>query len=193
MVNFRKVLLFGASALVLVGCGARDEGKDGEDTTTTEGIEEVQEVTEEHTEEGILIGGWTDKVNEIAESEQNESDKFDDVMEYVRDYEPSEEELDIIWNYIVKDYTEDTYLDDITDHKSMLTKIFVSGVYNDYYYENDDYWYEFDFVFDYHQNTKYTYRGVDEVEGGDVAINEENMAETLKLLEENPNASAERK
>lgn len=147
---------------------------------------------EEYVEEGVLKGGWTEKVNEIAESEQDESGKFDDVMEYVKEYEPTEEELDIIWNYIVEDYTQDTYLHDVTDHKSMLTKIFVSGVYNDYYYGNDDYWYEYGFVFDYHQNTKYTYRGIDEVEGGDVAINEESMDETLQLLEENPKASSER-
>lgn len=120
---------------------------------------------------------WAEKIYEISSNAENASGKFSELEQYLLIYEVSEEEVEQFRIDIVDDYKSGTYLNELDNHDRMLTNIFKS-----YFVEKNSDGALKEFAFDYHQNLKYAYRGVDSPESEAVKSNEEQMDEILPEL-----------
>lgn len=140
-----------------------------EDATTEETTSEANDADPEN---------WAEKIHEIASNEENASDKFSELEQYLVEYEASEEEVANFKTDIVDDYKSGTYLDDLNNHDRMLTNIFKS-----YFVEKNSEGAIKDFAFDYHQNLKYAYRGVDSPDSEAMKSNEAQMDKVLPEVE----------
>lgn len=161
------------TALFLGACGS-DEANEQAKVVQEEVVQEESSVTE---------ASWQDQIKEIANSDGSETEKHDRVMlEVVKAYEPTEEEIAQFEQDIINEFTTGNYLSDITNHEYMLTNLFKSGVVEEYY--DDSAQYPMDaFAFDFLQNTKYTYRGVDAVDSEAVKSNEDQMKKALEKIQ----------
>lgn len=79
---------------------------------------------------------------------------------------------------IIDDYKSRKYLSELTNHERMLTNIFKSYIVSEKSKDQAT----IDFAFDYFQNMKYTYRGVDAVYSDAVKANEGQMDKALKQI-----------
>lgn len=131
------------------------------------------------TEDNKENENWEVKVEEIASSDETESNKFDSVEKYARDYNPTKEEISGFEDYIIKEYKDKKYIVDISNHEYMLKNIFKSVVIERYYDEKNS---MKDFAFDFYQNSKYNYRGVDTIESEATIANENQMDRALKEM-----------
>lgn len=180
--------------LIIGGCGAFFFDTDTEEETITTdepGIEEesiVEETTTapvdqevENTTASDESGSWETKIKEVAAADLSETEKFDEVSLYAQGYTPSDSEVTEFEQYIVNEYTRGAYLSDAANHEYMLSNIFKSEVvevhYDDEAQESID-----SFAFDFWQNTKYVYRGVDTVDSEPVKANEEQMDKALAKM-----------
>lgn len=130
--------------------------------------------------EPVVASTWRDKVNEIAQAVGSATDKYDAIMLYAKDYPATDDEIAEFEKYIIAQYQSKEYLADITNSEYMIGNIFRANVINVFYGQvnspiNN-------FAFDFYQNTKYTYRGVDAIDSDAVRSNERQMDKALKEI-----------
>ncbi|MBU7320832.1 hypothetical protein [Paenibacillus oleatilyticus] len=127
------------------------------------------------------VPDWKSSIDEIAKSDKTPTEKFDEVTILARKYKPDDKELKEFEAYIINEYKNKKYLNDITNHSYMLSNIFRATVVERHY--NDKEKKPIDsFSFDFIQNSKYTYRGVDKVDSESVKSNEKQMDKALKQI-----------
>lgn len=160
-----------AASLVLFIVGAINSG------TKNTKSEDPKPVAQTEKKKEVL---WKDEINKIAKSNGNPTEKYDAVMIYAKDYQTSDEEVQAFTKEIIKEYKTKKYDADITNDKYMLTNIFKANVINRYIGKVNTP--QNDFAFDFYQNTKYLYRGVDKLGSAPVRANERQMDKALKSL-----------
>ncbi|MEH6962594.1 hypothetical protein V7195_23300 [Priestia megaterium] len=133
------------------------------------------------TKEATKKINWDDQVNSIALSDKSTTEKFDEVSKLASDYSLSDSELNEFQNYIVNEFKNKNYLKDIGNDEYMLANIFKSTAVEKHYDDSEQNPADV-FAFDFLQNTKYTYRGVDAVDSDAVKSNEHQMDKSLKQL-----------
>lgn len=124
---------------------------------------------------------WEDKIKKVAKSEGTEGEKFDTVSLYANDYKPTEDEIAEFEDYIIKEYKDDNYIMDISNHRYMLENIFKSQVVENYYKDEKQNPMQ-SFAFDFWQNSKYNYRGVDTMTSESTLSNEKQMDKALSEI-----------
>lgn len=143
--------------------------------------EEAKAAAEQKLKTESTVAVWQTKVKEIAASNGSPTDKYDAIMLYAKDYSSTDDEIAEFEKYIINQYLNKQYLADITNAEYMLGNIFRANVINEFYGQvnspiND-------FAFDFYQNTKYTYRGVDAVDSEAVQANERQMTKALAKIQ----------
>jgi hypothetical protein len=170
--------LFGALILILIIALIVDISND--DTTTEKENTKTETIETNETEttktEPPKTLSWEEKVKEVAASDGTETEKFDEISKFAKDYKPTNQEVKEFEEYIVQEYKNGKYIMDISNHEYMLGNIFKAQVVEQYYYEGVP---MKDFAFDFWQNSKYTYRGVDAPDSTPVKSNEEQMDKAL--------------
>lgn len=154
-----KKLIF-VLALFLAACGSNEE------------TEPIVEDNVEESEQNVM--SWDEQIKHLATNEDMAADKYSALERYMMEYESTSEEVAQFKSDILSEYKAGTYLNEITNHEFMLANIFKSYVVE----QNSDGALK-DFAFDYFQNMKYTYRGVDAVDSEAVKSNESQMDESL--------------
>ncbi|CDN37970.1 hypothetical protein [Bacillus thuringiensis] len=118
---------------------------------------------------------WKSKITEIASSNKTPNEKFDEISRYAHSYKPTKDEIKTFGDEIIKEYTNKTYIKDISNHEYMLTNIFKSEVVERNASEKP----LKDFAFDFWQNSKYNYRGVENATSSATQANERQMDKAL--------------
>lgn len=121
---------------------------------------------------------WVNKIKEVASSDKSTTEKFDEVSKYAHVYTPSNDEVKQFGNDIIKEYKDKNYIKDISNHEYMLTNIFKSQVVDSNALEKP----LKDFAFDFWQNSKYNYRGVENATSGSTLANERQMDKALNKM-----------
>lgn len=158
------------SALLLGACG--DEEATPEKSEPNVAVDEKEEV--EVVEE---TKPWNESLEEIINSSDAPSDKFYTLEKVMMDAEVTEAEVESFKQDILTAYKEKTYLAEPTNDSVMLNYIFKSYMVEQ---NETDAWK--DFAFDFHQNVKYVYRGVDGPESEAVKANEAQMDKVINNL-----------
>jgi len=118
---------------------------------------------------------WKSKITEIASSNKTPNEKFDEISRYAHSYKPTKDEIKTFGDEIIKEYTNKTYIKDVSNHEYMLTNIFKSEVVERNASEKP----LKDFAFDFWQNSKYNYRGVENATSSATQANERQMDKAL--------------
>ncbi|PEX46100.1 hypothetical protein [Bacillus thuringiensis] len=121
---------------------------------------------------------WKSKITEIASSNKTPNEKFDEISRYAHSYKPTKDEIKTFGDEIIKEYTNKTYIKDVSNHEYMLTNIFKSEVIERNASEKP----LKDFAFDFWQNSKYNYRGVENVTSSATQANERQMEKALSKM-----------
>ncbi|KEK17297.1 hypothetical protein BAMA_15825 [Bacillus manliponensis] len=129
-------------------------------------------------EETVKTVDWGNKVKEVASSEKTTTEKFDEVSKYAHDYSPSKDEVKQFGDDIIKEYKDKNYIKNVSNHEYMLTNIFKSQVVDKNTSEKP----LKDFAFDFWQNSKYNYRGVENATSGSTLANERQMDKALNEM-----------
>lgn len=159
-----------ASALLLAACS--DDEATPEKSEPIEAVDEKEEV--EVVEETKT---WNESLDEIINSSDAPSDKFYALEKVMMDAEVDEADVESFKQDILTAYKGKTYLADPTNDSVMLNHIFKSYIVEQ---NETDAWK--DFAFDFHQNVKYVYRGVDGPESEAVKANESQMDKVINNL-----------
>ncbi|MFP7493414.1 hypothetical protein SFC66_06450 [Terribacillus saccharophilus] len=192
----KKIYILLIAVLFVVGlaaCGSEDTTKEksesentnvkqettNEETTDNDKQQTEAAATEVKTEEPSV--DWETQVTDIANGNGSETEKFDQVSLLAMDYSPTNEELETFGDDIVNEYKNGTYLSDITNHEYMLKNIFKAQVVDSAFEDNEQKPLD-SFAFDFLQNSKYTYRGVDAVDSQSVQSNEKQMDDALAQI-----------
>lgn len=161
---------------------AQDEAemkvKAEEEARLKDEAEAKAKVEEEST--AVKVSTWQDKVKEVAAMNGTPTNKYDAIMLYAKEYPVTEAEIKEFEEYIIAEYKSKNYVADINNAEYMLSNIFRANVINKFYGQvntpiNT-------FAFDFFQNTKYTYRGVDTVDSSAVRSNERQMDKALNKM-----------
>lgn len=163
-------LLFGGLIIIMIIALIIDISNDDEQVKNTETASGTPKTEDTRT--------WKDKVKEVAASKGTETEKFDEVSAYANNYKPTKEEIADFENYIIKEYKDKKYIMDISNHQYMLENIFKSQVVEQYYDDKDQKPIN-SFAFDFLQNSKYNYRGVDTMTSESTLSNEKQMDKSL--------------
>lgn len=167
----KKLFYVGAlSALLLTACGEEKAAPKEEAPAS-----EQAEVKEEPVTMETLK--WQEEIKKLATNSDTASDKFYALEKFLMAYEPTETEVKEFSTYILNDYKSGNYLSEIRNHERMLANILKS-----YFVEKNSDGALKDFAFDYFQNMKYTYRGVDTVDSEAVKSNEDKMNKALEKM-----------
>jgi hypothetical protein len=158
------VFVLGVIALLVVDISNDDEQAAGKENT-----------------EVIQGGEWEETIKEIASTDKTTTEKFDEASAYANDYNITDEELAAFEDFIINEFTSGNYLADLENHEYMLSNIFKAHVIERKYDDNEQEPID-QFAFDFLQNAKYTYRGVDVVDSESVLSNEEQMNEIVSEL-----------
>jgi hypothetical protein len=172
--------LFGVLILIFIIAVIVDISND--DTTEKENTKtETTKTNEAETTkiESPKTLSWEVKVKDVAASSGTETEKFDEISKFAKDYKPTEQEVKDFENYIIQEYKNKKYLMDISNHEYMLGNIFKAQVVEQYYNNGEP---VKDFAFDFWQNSKYTYRGVDSPDSTPVKANEDQMDKALAKM-----------
>lgn len=140
--------------------------------------EAEKEAAKRAEEEKKAANSWEAKIAELAKNADRPADKFYALETYMMDYSYSAKEVEQFKADIIADYTSGTYLSDITNDERMLTNIFKGYIVE----KGSSNVAMKDFAFDYFQNMKYTYRGVDAVDSNAVKANESQMDRALSQM-----------
>lgn len=143
----------------------------------------VKAEQEEKARQGNLVNEattWQNKVKEIASNDGTPTDKYDAIMLYAKEYPATELEIKEFEKYIITEYQNKKYIANINNAEYMIGNIFRANVINRYY--GEVYSPMNDFAFDFYQNTKYTYRGVDAIDSDAVRSNERQMDKALAKM-----------
>lgn len=122
---------------------------------------------------------WERKVKEVASSSGTETEKFDLISLYANKYRSTKTQISAFEEDIINEYKNKKYLADITNHEYMLTNIFKSHTIDKYYNNREDIE---SFAFDFLQNTKYNYRGVEDQNSPSTLANERQMNKALAKM-----------
>lgn len=165
-----KKLIFSAAlvAAILAGCG-------GEEDAAPAPVEETP--VEESTPAPTETKGWNETLTEIINSADAPADKFYALESYMMDAQVDAAEVDVFKEDILKAYKDKTYLTDPTNDEVMLNFIFKSYIVE----QNADGAWK-DFAFDFFQNAKYVYRGVDAPDSDAVKANEAQIDKVIGEL-----------
>lgn len=166
----KKVFYIGVMLALLLTACVEEKTTTKEDATTIEQKSKEETVTVESS-------NWQKEISMIAANSNGTADKFNALEKFLIEYKATEKEIKEFSTYIVADYKSGSYLNDIGNHEKMLTNILKS-----YYVEKNSDGALKDFAFDYFQNMKYTYRGVDTVDSEAVKSNEKQMNKALKEI-----------
>lgn len=150
----------------------------GEDTETSKDEDTEQEKVE--TSASVENEPtWQTKIKEIANNSDSAADKYYAIEKFMMEYREkvTDDEVEQFKNDIINDYKSGTYLSEPNNHERMLTNIFKS-----YIVERKSEDAVKDFAFDYQQNLKYVYRGVDTVDSEAVKSNEHQMNKALEQM-----------
>ncbi|WP_432702927.1 hypothetical protein [Lysinibacillus sphaericus] len=168
----KKLFYVGAlSAFLLAACGDENEAAPKEEAPASEQAAPAKESVNAETAK------WQDEITKLATNSDGPADKFYALEKLLMEYNPTEAEVKEFSTYIVDDYKSGNYLSDIGNHERMLSSILKS-----YYVEKNSEGALKDFAFDYFQNMKYTYRGVDAVDSEAVKSNEDQMNKALEKM-----------
>lgn len=163
---------------------SKDNPKDKTSTeskqTTTKEQPKKEAEKKENTaaKETAKTVSWDDKIKEIASSDKNATEKFDEISKYANDYKPTDDQVEKFFNDIIKEYKDKNYIKDISNHEYMLTNIFKSQVVE----KNAQEKVMQDFAFDFLQNSKYNYRGVEKPTSSATLANERQMDKSLNKM-----------
>ncbi|MFP7487272.1 DUF4064 domain-containing protein [Priestia filamentosa] len=146
------------------------------------GILSEDSSTETTSNEIEDLNDWKTQVKDIATSEKSKTEKFDAVSQLASSYSLSDDESKEFESYIINEFKNKTYLKDINNDQYMLSNIFKSAAVEKHYQSSGETAMG-DFAFDFLQNTKYTYRGVDTVDSQPVLANEKQMNDALAKLQ----------
>ncbi|MEK7014711.1 hypothetical protein [Bacillus sp. FSL R9-9410] len=125
--------------------------------------------------ETVKTVDWGNTVKEVASSDKSTTEKFDEISKYANGYKPSNDEVNTFGTEIIKEYKDKNYIKDVSNHEYMLTNIFKSQVVDKNASEKP----LKDFAFDFWQNSKYNYRGVENTTSGSTLANERQMDKAL--------------
>ncbi|MGE6313396.1 hypothetical protein ACQKD6_23625 [Bacillus cereus] len=121
---------------------------------------------------------WEEKVKEIASSDKSTTEKFDEISKYAKDYKPSKDEVTQFGDEIIKEYKDKNYIKDVSNHEYMLKNLFKSQVVDKNASDKN----LKDFAFDFCQNSKYNYRGVENATSSATQTNERQMDKALSKM-----------
>lgn len=124
---------------------------------------------------------WEDKVKEVAAKNATETEKFDEISSFAREYKPTEEEIEQFQEDVIKEYKENRYIMDLSNHEYMLGNIFKSDVILRHY-KNDPKNPMGNFAMNFWQNSKYNYRGVENMTSESTLTNEKQMDKALEEM-----------
>lgn len=175
-------IIVGGCTLVLFPDDDKKEEKVTQTPVKTERVE-IENISS-NNDNGLPStrkGNWKNKINKVAKSKLDESKKFDEIDQFAYSYSPSKKEVSEFVVYIIDQYTTQQYLKDISNDKKMLENIFKSTVVYKYYKNEQSNPYR-DFAFDFYQNSKYVYRGVDTIGSTAVTSNERQMDKALQRI-----------
>lgn len=117
---------------------------------------------------------WTESVEEIVSNGGTETEKADSVELLARDYNPTNEELTAFSDEIINEFKSKEYIMNLNNEIYTLSNLFKSIVVE----RNADEPMK-SFAYDFYQNTKYNYRGVETMLSDSTISNEEQMKEAL--------------
>ena len=175
-------LLIVAVIMMLGACSEEETApkEEPKETVKEEAPKEEAPKEEKETETEKVSVNWEEQVKLIASSDKSETEKHDEVVMLAKDHEATEAEVKEFGDFIIQEYKSGKYLSDIKNHEYMLNNLFKSTVVEENLEEGNP---MKDFAFDFLQNTKYTYRGVDAVDSSSVKSNEEQMAKALAKMQ----------
>lgn len=122
---------------------------------------------------------WESTLKRLAQSDASPTEKATAAEALAGNYKPNKDELLDFESSIVEEYTSENYLANIDDAEYMLTNIFKAIVVGDQHSDGEAI---SDFAFDFYQNTKYTYRGINSVDSDSIKSNEQQMEKALAKL-----------
>lgn len=176
---FYKKWWFWLLAVIIIGAAASGGEEDPKEIVNTE--PQSGEVEPEKTETEEESNSWEETVKSIALSDKTPTEKFDEVSMYANDYDGTDEEVNEFEEFIINEFTSGKYLSDLENHEYMLSNIFKAQVIESFYDDSEQNPKD-KFAFDFLQNSKYTYRGVDAVDSESVLSNEEQMKKALEEM-----------
>ncbi|MFD5260691.1 hypothetical protein ACFWJC_07730 [Bacillus wiedmannii] len=121
---------------------------------------------------------WEEKVKEVSSGSGTTTEKFDEISKYAHDYKPSQDEIKQFGDDIIKEYKNKNYIKDVANHEYMLTNIFKSQIVDKNASDKN----LKDFAFDFWQNSKYNYRGVENATSSATQANERQMDKSLNKM-----------
>lgn len=164
----KKLFFAGAiAALLLAACGDEESKVEEKNNEVATGQTSTQ-------------ADWKSEINKIASNSDAVADKYNAIEAYMMSYRDriTDAEVKQFTSDIIDDYKSRKYLSELTNHERMLTNIFKSYIVSEKSKDQAT----IDFAFDYFQNMKYTYRGVDAVYSDAVKANEGQMDKALKQI-----------
>lgn len=132
------------------------------------------------TKESVKTVDWEEKIKEIASSDKSTTEKFDEVSKYAQGYKPSKDEVKQFGDEIIKEYKDKNYIKDVSNHEYMLKNLFKSQIVDKNASDKN----LKDFAFDFWQNSKYNYRGVENATSSATQANERQMDKALSKMNE---------
>ncbi|MFE3573652.1 hypothetical protein [Lysinibacillus sp. NPDC059133] len=121
---------------------------------------------------------WQDKVKEITSLNSPPTEKFDTIVAYAKKYPATKAEIKEFEDYIIAEYKNKKYLEDVQNDEYMLGNIFKAYVVNRYYGEEETP--INDFVFGFYQNSNYTFKGLESTNSNAIKYNERQMDKSLE-------------
>ncbi|GGN96374.1 hypothetical protein [Saccharibacillus kuerlensis] len=143
----------------------------------------VLEPAAEPATEPASTADWKSEIDKIASSNGSPTEKSDAAEALAKHYKSDAAESKEFETYIIDEFESGKYLTGLSDPKYALANIFKASVI-----ENQNVNKPIgDFAFDFYQNSKYVYRGVDAPDSDAVKSNEEQMNKALAKI--NPSAA----
>ena len=122
---------------------------------------------------------WESAIQQIAATDTEATQKADAAEVLAKSYTPSAVELKDFESQIVEEYTAGNYLAHSGDGEYMLTNLFKATVVERNHPDGEAIK---QFAFDFYQNTKNVFRGVDAVDSEAVQSNETQMDKALSEI-----------
>jgi hypothetical protein len=188
---YKKVWFWAIIGVIVIG-GALGNNEDEEATTAavepsptavaTEAPKETEtpkETVASPTEAPVAVSSdWQSEVDSIAAGDGSKTEKFDAVTVLAKNYQLTQDEAFEFTQFMLGEVSNDTYLSDPENDVYMLSSIFKATAVE--HLINDSEGLPLDaFAFDFLQNVKYVYRGVETAESESVKSNEAQMAKAI--------------
>ncbi|MBK5471455.1 hypothetical protein JFU54_13080 [Bacillus sp. TH19] len=175
------IAVFAILVIVMIVDISNDDPKTKETIKNT-AKDTVKEPTtkpeKEAVQETTNVVKWENKIKEVASNDKTTTEKFDEVSKYANSYKSSNDEVKTFGDEIIKEYKDKKYIKDVSNHEYMLTNIFKSQVVDKKASEKP----LKDFAFDFWQNSKYNYRGVENATSSATQANERQMDKALNKM-----------